>query len=122
MANTAWTFCTSAAAVAKAGANVSSVSSTAVTMADWCIEAQGTIEVQTGKSYIDNWSSLPAGTSSALADVCSSMVAMKLIAYDTTGYLSREADTLMNMNNDIIVKGMKDLEDFKKIKLRNPTG
>jgi len=50
------------------------------------------------------------------------MVAMKLIAYDTTGYLSREADTLMNMNNDIIVKGMKDLEDFKKIKLRNPTG
>lgn len=122
MANTAWTFCTSAAAVAKAGANVSSASSAAVTMADWCIEAQGTIESQTGKSFIDNYSSLPAGVSGALSDVCSSMVAMKLISYDTTGYLSREADTLMNMNYDIVTKGMKDLEDFKKLKLKNPAG
>ena len=117
----AWTFCTSEAAVAKAGVHKNSTaSSAAVTMAAWSTEAEGSIEVQTGKSYLDNYSSLPAGVSAALADVCSSKVAMKIIAYDTTGYYAREADALLNVNSDIIQKGLKDLEDFSKIKLKSP--
>ncbi len=115
-----WTFCTSEAAVAKAGVNVSSTSSAVVTMATWSAEAEGSIEVETGKTYFDKYSSLPLGVSGALADVCSSKIAMKLISYDTTGYLSREADTLLNVNADIIQKGIKDLEDFSKIKLKSP--
>jgi hypothetical protein len=37
---------------------------------------------------------------------------MAIIAYDTNGYLTREADTLMNFNDDIITKGLGVLKDF----------
>ena len=116
-----WDFCTSGSAVAKAGTNVNSVSGSAVTMANWYDEAAGSIELETGKSYIDNFSSLPTGIQAAVGDVCSSKIAMKLIAFNTTGYLSREADTLLNVADGIIVKGIADLENFSKIKLKNPT-
>ncbi len=117
-----WDFTTSAAAVSKAGVNVSTVSNAAVTMAKWYDEAAGSIELETAKSYTDNFSSLPAGVQAAVGDVCSSKIAMKMIAFNTTGYLAREADTLLNVNDDIIIKGIKDLENFTKIKLKNPSG
>ncbi len=44
--------------------------------------------------------------SQAITDVCSSWIAMDIIAFDTTGYLRREADTLMNLNDDRATKGM----------------
>lgn len=117
-----WDFTTSEAAVAKAGVNKNSDASlAAVTMAKWYDEAAGSIELETGKAYTDNFSSMAAGVQAAIGDVCSSKIAMKLIGFDTTGYLSREADTLLNINNDIIVKGIKDLEDFSKIKLKDPS-
>ena len=116
----AWTLCTSASAVAKAGLNCNAISGSAITMAAWSNEAEGSIELETGKSYISSQASLPTGISGSVADVCSSKIAMKIIAYDTTGYLSREADTLLNVNADIIQKGIKDLTDFSKIKLKSP--
>ena len=116
-----WDFCTSEAAVAKAGVNVNAVSSAAVTMAKWYDEAAGSIELETAKSYTDNFSSLPAGVQAAVGDVCSSKIAMKMVSFDTTGYLSRESDTILNVQNDIIVKGIKDLADFTKIKLKDPS-
>lgn len=115
-----WTMCTSGSAVAKAGVNCNAISGSAVTMAKWSDEAEGTIELETGKTYISDFSSLPTGIQGAVGDVCSSKIAMKIIGYDTSGYLSREADTLLNINNDIIVRGIKDLTDFSKIKLKSP--
>ncbi len=116
----AWTECTSGSAVTKAGLNVSSVSGSAVTMAQWSDESEGSIDLETGKSFLDDFSSLPSTIQGAIGDICSSKIAMKLISYDTTGYLSREADTLLNVNSDIIQKGLKDLKDFTKIKLKSP--
>jgi len=116
----AWTLCTSGSAVYKAGGNVNAISGSAVTMATWSDEAEGSIELETGKTYISSYASLPAGIKQAVGDVCSSKIAMKLISYDTTGYLSREADTLLNVNSDIIQKGIKDLADYSKIKLKSP--
>lgn len=118
---TTWDFCTSEAAVAKAGTNVNEVSAAAATMAKWYDEAAGSIELETGKSYADNFLSIPTGVQAAVGDVCSSKIAMKMIAFDTTGYLAREADTLLNVNDGIIIKGIKDLEEFTKIKLKNPS-
>ncbi|KKK98318.1 hypothetical protein LCGC14_2643940, partial [marine sediment metagenome] len=80
-----WDFTTSEAAVAKAGVNKNSVSLAAVTMAKWYDEAAGSIELETAKSYTDNFSSLPAGIQSAVGDVCSSKIAMKMIGFDTSG-------------------------------------
>ena len=37
------------------------------------------------------------------------------IAYDTTGYSAREADTLMNMNDDVYNKSIKSLINFSSL-------
>lgn len=119
----AWTLCLSGPAIIKAGLNANStiVSYVPITdLDDFSDQAEGSIELETGKTYISNFSSLPAGIQGAVADICSSKIAMKIIGYDTTGYLSREADTLLNINVDIIQKGLKYLKDFTKIKLKSP--
>lgn len=123
--NMVWTMCTSQAAIDMAGTNANSTliayGGTNKTLLDnWSTSAEGSIEVATGKTYISNWASLPAGVSGALSDICAAKIAMKIIGYDTTGYLSREADTLLNINSDIIQKGLKDLKDYTQIKLKSP--
>ena len=120
----AWTLCTSSSAIVKAGANANSTivdySTSQTELDSFSTEAEGSIETATGKSYIADFASTPAGVQGALNDVCSSMVAMKIIAYDTRGYFSREADTLLNVNARIVDRGLKDLQDSKKYKLVSP--
>ena len=118
----AWTFCLSGEAIDKAGVNANSaivLSGTPLTQ--WSDQAEGSMELETGMALIDNKSGLATGIQAAMADICSSKVAMKIIAYDTTGYLSREADTLLNVNDDIITKGYAKLKDFKKMTLNKPS-
>ena len=45
---------------------------------------------------------------------------MNIIAYDTTGYLSREADILLNVNDDKASSGLRILKDFKSNELKTP--
>ena len=118
---TTWDFCTSEAAVAKAGTNVNAVSAAAATMAKWYDEAAGSIELFTGKAYTDKFSDMAVGIQNAIGDICSSKIALKMVAFETTGYIAREADTLMNNNTNIEVNGLRDLKDFAKIKLKNPS-
>ena len=115
-----WTLCTSGSAVAKAGVHCNSISGSAVTMATWSTEAEGRIEGITRRSWVSNYTSLPTGVKGILSDVCSSLVAMKIVAYDPTGYLRREADLLMNSNDDIAKTGMNELKDFKSNTLQTP--
>jgi hypothetical protein len=115
-----WTLCTSAAAVAKAGTHCNAVSGAATTMAKWSDEAEGKIEQETHTAWVDNYSSLSTGIKNQLSSVCSSIVAMDIISFDPTGYLSREADMLMNKNYDIIITGLKDLENKNKHTLSEP--
>lgn len=116
-----WTFGTSAIAIKMAGeaANATIVAD-ATTLAVWSDMAEGIIEVTTGKSYLTDYASLGTGVKGVLNVVACAWVAMKIIAFDTTGYLSREADALLNVNDDIINQGMKYLKDFKNIKLKSP--
>jgi hypothetical protein len=104
----AWTLCTSGAAIAKAGVNANStIIASGSTLANWSSEAEARIS-----SLIHtNATTLATPISTALGDICSSMIAMNIIAYDTRGYLSREADTLMNFNDDIITKGLANLSN-----------
>jgi len=121
----AWTLCTSGAAIFKAGKNVNATavdySNQQTEIDEWSEQAEGRIEAATGKSYVANVAGLNGLVSGAVANVCSSMIAMKMIAYTTTGYITREADTLLNVHDNIITKGLNDLERFEKIKLKNPT-
>ena len=117
----AWTLCTSGAAVYKAGANCNgTVSGSGVILNEWSTEAEGRIEAETRRSWVTNHSGLSDGVKGILSDVCSSLIAMRIISYDTTGYLSREADTLMNMNDDIANNGLRILKDFKSNTLQTP--
>ncbi len=119
-----WTLCTSGAAIIKAGAHVNSdivnygTNKTAIDK--FSTDAEGRIELFTGMSFVANIGSAPGAISGAVSNICSSMIAIDLINYDITGYLSREADTLLNIHDDIVSKGLKQLKDFKNTTLNNP--
>lgn len=116
-----WTLTTSNAATAKAGTNANSTLSVSnAAMGKWSTDAEGFIEVATHTSWVGSFSTLASGIQGILSDVCSSVIAMNLIAADTTGYLSREADTLLNNNDIIITRGIATLRDFKNKTLRAP--
>lgn len=118
-----WKFCLSGSAIAMAGENANSdLKSYALKtiMDKWSDESEGSVEMESGKALSGSWSLLSPGVHECIGNVCASKIAMKIIAYDTTGYLSREADTLLNVNKDIIVTGLAKIKDFKNLTLKDP--
>ena len=116
-----FTLCTSGAAVAKAGLHANTnVTTSGAIMNKFSEEAEGRIEAETRRSWVTNYAGLPAGVKGVLSDVSSSMIGMNVIAWDNTGYLTREADTLMNHNDDRVLKGLAVLKDFKSNSIQSP--
>jgi len=116
----AFTFCTSDAAAYKAGANASTTVLQSVAIMDSFSDgAEGRIEQETNTDWTTNYANLSTSIKNALSDCASSMVAMSMIAYDTTGFLSREADMLMNWNDEIVGKSLSKLKG-KADKLKTP--
>jgi len=111
-----WTLCTSGQAVLKAGANANStikVSGTALAL--WSDESEGRICAETHTDFITGYASAETPIKQALQDVCSSLIAMKIINYDMGGYTSRqEATTMLDVNDDIAATGLKILSDKTK--------
>jgi hypothetical protein len=119
----AWTLCTSGSAIAKAGLNANSTltayGGTNKTILDtWSDEVEREIEAQTGLSIVDNF--LTYALSGSASAAASSKIAMLIIGYDTTGYLSREADSILNVNDQIYKDNIKNMRDLKKTNLVNP--
>jgi hypothetical protein len=102
-----WTFCTSGSAVAKAGANCNAISGSVATMAKWSDEAEGTICLLTNTDFLTSYAGLNAQIKNALSDACSSYIALSIVQYDPTGYLTREADLLINRNYDVYSNAIK---------------
>lgn len=115
-----WTLCTSGAAVAKAGTHCGAISGSAIVMGKWSDEAEGRIEAETRRTWVDSYASLPDGIKGILSDVCSSMIASFIVAHDPTGQLARETDLLMNLNDERANKGLVILKDFKSNTLQTP--
>lgn len=116
-----FTLCTSGAAIMKAGANVNSdIAVSGSALQNWSDEAEGRIEGETRRTWVDDYAGLSTGIKNILSDTCSSLMAMNIIGYDTTGYLSREADILLNVNDDKANDGLKILKDFKSNSLQSP--
>ena len=115
-----WTLCTSGSAILKAGANANSTIIASGSLSFFSDEAEGRIEAETRRTWVASYSGLGTGIKGVLSDVCSSLIAMNIISYDTTGYLSREADTLLNVNDDRASKGLQTLKDFKSNTLQTP--
>lgn len=116
-----WTFCTSGAAVAKAGthANTTATTSGAI-LSKWSDETEGRIEAECHSDFTTNYSTLSTGIKNALSDVASSLIANNIVMYDSTGYLAREADILLNVNDERASKGIATLKDKNKQKLGSP--
>mgnify|MGYP007100103105 CR=1 FL=1 len=116
-----WTLCTSGAAILKAGTHANStIIASGASLAIWSTEAEGRIEAETRRTWVANYSTLLSGAKGILADVCSSLIAMNIIAYDTTGYLTREADTLLNVNDEKASRGLAILKDFESHTFKTP--
>lgn len=109
----AWTFCTSGAAIAKAGNSVSStIKASGATLAAWSDEVEATINQDTQYDWIANYATVGANFVNGLAEVASSLIAIKMIQWDMSGYTSRfEAITMINVNHDIAQTGTKVLKD-----------
>ena len=106
-----WNLTTASAAIIKAGthSNATIITDT-TTLAKWADDAEAWVEQITNTAWVANSTALSTSIKAALSDVTSSKIAMNIVAYDPTGYLTREADMLMNWNDDIVNKGISALK------------
>ena len=113
-----WTFCTSGSAIAKAGTHANSTVTMSGSILDaWCDDAEGRVCAECHTDFVTASGSYTTQIKNAIGDICSSLIAMNIIAYDTTGYLSREADILLNVNDDKASKGLQILKNKEKQRL-----
>ena len=111
-----WELCTSGAALLKAGihANATLKAYPSDVLYDM---SEGWLALITNLSL--SGAPLLPEIKQAVAEILSSHIAMSIIQYDPTGYLTREADMLMNNNYDIVARGLKAL-DGKSNTLKTP--
>ncbi len=112
-----FTLCTSGAVLADKGAGASSATTSGALLTSWSDLAEGRICAECHSDFITNWAAIPTSIQLAISDVCSAMIAMKAVKYDVRGYLTREADMLMNSLDDRVNKGLavlkqKELQRF----------
>ena len=98
-----WTLTASAAAIAKAGAHANSdIVASAATLLTYCTNAEGFVCTECHNDFVGGYSGLNTQVKGALSAVVSSLVAQDIANYDSTGYLSREWDGVMNKNDETI--------------------
>lgn len=115
-----WTLCASGQAVLKAGTHCNStIATSGQALAYWSDEAEADVCFETNTDWTTYYSDLSTNAKNALADLVSSKIAMKIISYDPTGYLAREADMLMNFNDEIVTRKLNALRG-KADRLKTP--
>jgi len=107
-----WTLTTSGSAVLKAGNNADlSISGSA--LASWSDMAEGRIVAETRRDWVTDYTGLGTEIKGILNDIASSLIAKNIISYDLPAYTRAEAQTLLDVNDDIARAGLKVLKDFK---------
>jgi len=116
-----WTLTTSGAAIVKAGANKSGVITlSGAELAKWSDNAEGYIVATTRRDWVTDYASLSTEIKNILDDIASSHIAKQIISYDMSGYTSRfEATTMLDVQDDIIQRGINILKDFKSNDIRS---
>ena len=110
-----WTLCTSGQAVGKAGKGINlDISTSGAHLADWNDEAEAVICDIARVNVVSNYNSLTSNGKKILQDLCSSMVAQKLVSYDMSGYPSqRTAETILDVLENSIRRNINFIEDDK---------
>lgn len=116
---TSWNFCTSGAAIAKAGANAnSSVIASGALLQKWSEQAEGTICMKCKADFLTNYASIQTPIQQALQDAASDAIAIKIINYDMSGYSGlNEASTMCDILKDDYDTIIKDLREDKYQKI-----
>ena len=114
-----WTLCTSGAAAFKAGKNANSdIILSGAAMEAWSDQAEGRICAECHTDFVTNFTTFDTQIQNALQDVCSSMIGMSIVSYDPNSYVtSREAETILDYNDDRVNKGLVLLKEKIKQKL-----
>lgn len=96
----------------KAGAHANAtLVADATIMGNFCDEAEGYIVCATRRNWVTDYASVTAIVKELLRDVCTSLVAMKCIVYNMSGFPSRRAaETALDLHNDIVYKGIEILK------------
>jgi len=109
-------FCTQAEMLQKAGANVSSIMNAAtdttfVYSNSFIGQAESEINAKTLINWSDIYATLNADNRDLLKMAASARAAMFCISYDTDGYGSRQAETMLDILNDQFQSAIKQLKD-----------
>ena len=79
-----------AARIIKAGVHANSaIVASGTNLAKMSDEAEGYVESVTRRTWVANHTGLSTGIKGVLSDITSSLIAMEIVSYDNTGYLSR---------------------------------
>jgi hypothetical protein len=111
----AWTFCTSGAAIWKAGEKAdATATASGAWLAKLSDEAENYLCALTRNDLITNWSSLTAKGKEILQKYCSAYVAQNIINYNMSGYTSRnEAIMMLNVLENQQSECKKELKESK---------
>ena len=117
-----WTLTTSGAAIAKGGANANStITASGSVLAKWSDHAEGYIVAACRRDWVGSYTSVDSDIQLILSDVCSSHIAKQIITYDMSGFVNlAEAQTMLNVQDDIIIRGIEILKDFKSNDIKTP--
>ena len=116
------TFCSVQDVVDKSGigANATLIASSAW-VTKYINECEGVICGETQKNWLGEYSSVSSyGITELLKECCSSGAAKKVVAYDMSGYFSRqEAEIILDVQHDIFTTTLKTLKDLDTTSLRS---
>jgi len=108
----AWTFCTSGAAVVKAGLNVNStIVASGATLANWSNEAESVICDIARVDLITAFSSLTANGKEILQQLSSDMIAQKIIGYEPEAIGTTGATLRLNILENNIRRNINLIEN-----------
>ena len=117
----AFTFCTSGAAIIKAGANRNvDIDANATALDDFSNQVEGQIIADTRRDWLTNWSSLTSGAQAAITDCASDLIAVKIIAYDPDSIGKSTASFMTDVLLDNAKRNINNLKEFKSNEIKVP--
>lgn len=110
----AWTFSTSGAAIALAGANTNStIVADGAQLAIWSEQVENEISAQARYDCVSNWSNLTAVGRQVLGEISDAKIAQKIIAYEPEAIGTIGATIRMNFLQNLVAQGMNKIDDGK---------
>ena len=105
-------FCTTAEVSRKAGTNASATSVAEAYVNDYVTQAESFINSHTRKNWSDVYSTLDVDVQGVLKECASNIAATYVINYDLSGYSQREVETMLDVLNNAINRGLSRLKDI----------